>query len=586
MKNSKTRVMFIMCIAMAIMAIGYAYFATNLDITATGNITTNWNVKFTSITSGNNGGTGGSNASTPTYTDTTATMSANLQVPGDYMEYDLVLKNSGSINSIKEDINAEEKGSPAIIFSISGVNEGDKLTGGASKTIKIKIEYDVNVTSQPTETTKTLTISIKAAQDTGQTITNQSPSINQPTYLSSSILRDNVAYADNVSSPRVTNSTGIDFSVFASYKNGQGLYYTSTNTENNGTTYYFRGNAANNYVKFGKYTKNVCLYDGHEVIHIDVYGEYQNTGYAPSMTESECKEEPVCIIGDGDYVVGWVPESEAGDSYSFCINNLGGEMPGDYATYTQTETDLYWEIVRINEDGSVRLVTLESMGQSEFNAYVGSSSRDNAYVGYMYGQTGSNSYQLTHANTNDSTVKTYLDNWYQAHLSSYTNLMSITAGFCNDRSLHSGTGIGYAQTYYGAYNRLVINKQPQFACPNEDHDLFTVNTSSVGNKALTYPIGLLSADEMHYTGISQIMGDSTDNYALTMTPYVHDDDVEDVYHFGMGNSMQNPMINTNIPFQVRPVINLKSTVELSNELPSGCTNQIGTLACPYIIKTN
>jgi len=37
---------------------------------------------------------------------------------------------------------------------------------------------------------------------------------------------------------------------------------------------------------------------------------------------------------------------------------------------------------------------------------------------------------------------------------------------------------------------------------------------------------------------------------------------------------------------IRPVINLQSTVELSNELPNGCTKLDGTAACPYIIKTN
>ena len=77
MKSMKTKVIVVMCVALLIMVTGYAYFATNLDITATGNITTNWSVKFTSITSGNNGGTGASNAITPTFTNTTATMSAN-----------------------------------------------------------------------------------------------------------------------------------------------------------------------------------------------------------------------------------------------------------------------------------------------------------------------------------------------------------------------------------------------------------------------------------------------------------------------------------------------------------------------------
>ena len=60
--------------------------------------------------------------------------------------------------------------------------------------------------------------------------------------LSSKILNDNEEQSD----------TGIDFSKISSDTNGKGLYYTSTNTEYNNVTYYFRGNVDNNYVKFGK----------------------------------------------------------------------------------------------------------------------------------------------------------------------------------------------------------------------------------------------------------------------------------------------------------------------------------------------
>ena len=40
MKSMKAKVIVVMCVALLIMVTGYAYFATNLDITATGNITT------------------------------------------------------------------------------------------------------------------------------------------------------------------------------------------------------------------------------------------------------------------------------------------------------------------------------------------------------------------------------------------------------------------------------------------------------------------------------------------------------------------------------------------------------------------
>ena len=78
----------------------------------------------------------------------------------------------------------------------------------------------------------------------------------------------------------------------------------------------------------------------------------------------------------------------------------------------------WWRIIRINGDGSIRMIyqgtsanaTGEGtqIGTSAFNT----SNNDNAYVGYMYGTAGSGSYEETHANTNDSTIKQVLDNWY------------------------------------------------------------------------------------------------------------------------------------------------------------------------------
>ena len=78
----------------------------------------------------------------------------------------------------------------------------------------------------------------------------------------------------------------------------------------------------------------------------------------------------------------------------------------------------WWRIIRINGNGSIRMIyqgtsantTGEGtqIGTSAFNT----SYNDNVYVGYMYGTAGSSSYEATHANTNNSTIKQELDNWY------------------------------------------------------------------------------------------------------------------------------------------------------------------------------
>ena len=160
----------------------------------------------------------------------------------------------------------------------------------------------------------------------------------------------------------------------------------------------------------------------------------------------------------------------------------------------------YWRIIRTNHDGSVRLLysgtshntTSGHIGTSAFN----STYNDPMYVGYMYGTSGSLASNRT--NTNPSTIKAKIDDWYSTNLSSYTKYISTEAAYCNDRELASG------QTYsttsssfdYASWGRLYTNKTPTYNCTNEK-DAFS---GSRVEAKLTYPIGLMTADEIAYAG--------------------------------------------------------------------------------------
>ena len=172
--------------------------------------------------------------------------------------------------------------------------------------------------------------------------------------------------------------------------------------------------------------------------------------------------------------------------------------------------NFWWRIIRINGNGSIRLIydgtTAHANGESSTDRRIGTSAfntnpDDNAYVGYMYGTPGSTTYEATHANVNNSAVKNTLDNWYESNLSNYSDYIDTEAGFWGDRTPYSGSGTGTTYTEYAAYNRLYMytNKAPTFVCTN-DSDLYTTSESSKGNKALSYPIGLISADEVAYAG--------------------------------------------------------------------------------------
>ena len=183
-----------------------------------------------------------------------------------------------------------------------------------------------------------------------------------------------------------------------------------------------------------------------------------------------------------------------------------------------------WRIVRTTETGGVKLIYdgVPSNGQCSntgSNSTIGSSAfntnyNDNAYVGYMYGTTGSSTYASTHANTNDSTIKGVIDTWYKNNMTSYTSQLEDTV-WCNDRSIvtdlansnggyySSCTTLGYGKnaTLYGPASRVgynVSNPTPTLKCA-QDNDKFTVDANK-GNGVLDYPVGLITADEMAYAG--------------------------------------------------------------------------------------
>ena len=228
--------------------------------------------------------------------------------------------------------------------------------------------------------------------------------------------------------------------------------------------------------------------------------------------------------------------------------------------------DYYWRIIRINGDGSIRIIydgtSAHANGESSTDRQVGesaynSSSGDNAYVGYMYGTAGSSTYEDTHANTNDSTIKTYLDSWYKTNiedkgLSSY---VSDTL-FCNDRtfsSSNSGTGAGTSTTYYRG------NSLNKFTCMNQS-DRFTVNDEVTGNGDLSYPIGLITIDEIvlagGYNDINRSFYLYSGNIYWSMTPNSFGVSVMSAYGFTLGSVGPVSSGSVTGSYGVRPTLNI------------------------------
>jgi len=267
--------------------------------------------------------------------------------------------------------------------------------------------------------------------------------------------------ANNGGAESMTTLTSVDFAKITTASD-KGMYKAQDDL---GTSYYFRGAVDNNWLKYGKYTK-------------DMYN-CNNGTISATDTGNSCTK----IASSGD--------------------------------------DIYWRIIRINGDGSIRMIysgvtpptestkviktTDTSLGNIPFNQNYNSAE----YVGYMY------TIGEQHGTSKSSDIKTYLDNWY----ANYTDLnktgTKITDQiYCNDRTA-STSDVAYSTTnyttltswnstgttyYYGANGRVWNDPvSPDYKCPVAS-DKFTT-TTAMGNGKLTYPVGLITADEITFAGL-------------------------------------------------------------------------------------
>ena len=274
--------------------------------------------------------------------------------------------------------------------------------------------------------------------------------------------------------------------------------------------------------------------------------------------------------------------------------------------------NMCWKIIRTTETGGVKLIyngtptdgkcetqtgDATQIGTSKFNEKYD----DNAYVGYMYGAAGSSTYQATHANTNESTIKKYIDSWYKANFDETMTSKLEDTIFCNDRSTkaydantigdtsmssYGNLGYGTNATLYGAAHRASYysnNPNPSLVCQNQN-DKFTVDSKN-GNGKLRYSVGLITLDEVVLAGFNTYNSNTSDykdttNYLFTNNCYWT---VSPVLMYVNGNAFVGAVHNTGILYVdlvsigVRPVVSLKNDTLV-------IANGDGTSTNPYVVQ--
>lgn len=295
--------------------------------------------------------------------------------------------------------------------------------------------------------------------------------------------------------------------------------------------------------------------------------------------------------GDGTKGI-YSAEDDFGTSYYF-----RGTVENNYVKFANK----YWRIIRINGDGSIRMIYAGTSAHANGTTYndmkidnseYNTNYNDNTYVGYKIGSTGSSTYANTHSNAGNSTIKTYIDNWYETNLKEYKYYLKDTI-YCNDRKVVNinnvggmtltGDGTGTNESAYAGFDRTYVSHSPTLKCENKN-DRFTVN-NTMGNMELVYPIALATSDELVYAGATGIdpatMTYITNtefylfngNFCWTMTPFVFAGG--SAYVVGLNGSGDVDDYHVDSDVGVRPVVSLRSDAILGGS---------GTMNDPFVVE--
>lgn len=157
-------------------SVGYAALSTTLNINGTSTIKTNtWDVHFANVKTTTN--TGATVTKTPTITEgktTEVTYNVALNKPGSVYEFTVDVVNSGTIDAKTSAIPTLGGNTQPTIFNYTvtwsdgtAITANTALAAGATKTVKVRIEYKKDITAAQlpsADTALSLTCSIPYVQ--------------------------------------------------------------------------------------------------------------------------------------------------------------------------------------------------------------------------------------------------------------------------------------------------------------------------------------------------------------------------------------------------------------------------------------
>ena len=393
--------------------------------------------------------------------------------------------------------------------------------------------------------------------------------------------------------------TRIDFSKQSSDDGTKGIY-TTTNTENGVPVYYYRGAVDNNHVLFANFCWRIVrttetggvklIYDG-----VPSNGQCNNTKEATTIGNIQFNTS-----SNSPAYVGYMYNTAHTVSNKDITTLSGNIVFGNDATYDASTGKYTLK--------DTKILTNPSNWGTEYSNYTdryhytcfssGTTCQNVYYIHIIYSED-KHAYYFTltngkkpkdllndmfegNINVKESNAKVKIDAWYKTNMTSYTSKLEDT-GFCNDRTYYNFNSSGWNKDYsnydkwlnFGSTQRL-SNRKLSLGCPRQ-LDKFSVSTNN-GNGALTYPVGMITAEEMAYAG-GVIWQTNTSYYLykginnLFFSPYGFT--VWGAAEFGL-NSSGNFGYYSASPLGGRPVVSLKQGIAVA----SGS----GTSSSPYIVE--
>ncbi len=390
-----------------------------------------------------------------------------------------------------------------------------------------------------------------------------------------------------------TLDTDIDFAKISSDTNGKGIYMRSGTEDEANPIYYYRGAVDNNNLLFANFCWKIVrttetggiklIYNG-----LPNNGTCNNTGDSTQIGTSafNTPNNSPAYVG---YMYGTVyPIKKFDMSIPSDEFNFGKDVTYSNGVYTLNSTTTVSAVDYVGESDKYS-------NNYHYTCFSSSDTCNNVYYVYYVGSDLAYYITLTDGkkvddaldemldnNTNNSKIKEYIDNWYSTNMTSYTNKLEDTV-WCNDRSIYSkggwdsNGGDTTSYLYFSAHKRAWMKlRNPSLTC-SRNIDKFTTNTNN-GNGNLTYPVGLLTADEIMLAGGN---GEDSNNsyYLYTENAYwvgsPYDFIFETMNEFYVRSDGKLVGYDAKTIYGVRPCISLASGTEIS----SGN----GTVNSPYVV---